>query len=305
MTDDSKTREVSVRFFRIAMTTPDGEKLVPEFDWPRAHKYLSDQDGGQSEINEHWFTQYQDKSCFAIHRPLAIDFMTRLTDDGTVSDLADETSSDGKPLSVSTFVLPFPNTPYLALSSGAQYPPGKGQLLDFLKEAVPLDEPRNHLKIIPVMGRGKLRMLREKGEITEFRTSFSTQRDLLREIERSQGGPNAIEEDLTHQVDDDVEVEIKVRLTKAGRQRQKSRRNLAEYFMDSTRLFMQPGGKPHAKIYGSDGLIEDVSLVESQLAHKEEVSIAGDRLTFSGLVDAIYSRRHDLQRILDAEVNGG
>ncbi|GAA1513554.1 hypothetical protein [Brevibacterium permense] len=309
MEDTKRVKEVGVRYFRVSQSTPDGEFLPDEFDWERVHNFLSGHAHHQAKLEDHWFSRYPDLSSFAIHRPISTDFMTQLDSDGPVKDLADSTGDDGKPLSISTFVMPFGARPYFVLASGGQNPPGKAQLLALLEEAYP-QERGIHWKISPVMGSGKLQQLKREGEITEFRSQFATQRDLLKLIEdqSQQGtlpGPIQLEQQLTEEVGDDVEVEIKVRLTKAGRQKQKSRRGLASLFLSSSRLFIQPGKKSEAKIYNSDGHIEDVSLVESNLAHKEEVSVAGDRLTFSGLVGEIHGRRTDLERILDVEVDGG
>lgn len=299
----SEMKEKVVRFFQAGYLVKGQMSYPRTVDWETVLAGLRNTPKRTIKEEDRWFSPSPQTLSFGMHKILNTDFITRINaSNGTVGDLL-RGEDDEEQLAISTAVLAFGQSPYLALCYGDLHSP-RASLIEGLLEAELSLADGASWKIKPMMDRSMMTKLKKARGVEGFSSSFTTQRDLMRDADENVGGPADLLEQLANNVDSELNVDLKFDLSDYGSQRPGPAAKLKNLIIGNLRALAGPKSKAQALIVDEDGKREMISLVEDKLTAQIKLDLADGQPRFSELMSAMENSRTDLRREIDLATGG-
>lgn len=229
-----------------------------------------------------------------MHKPINPDFMSAINSkSGKVADLMQETRDNGEDegeasnrFANSTAVCFLPVGNVFAVALGNQQAPRATQLAHFLDKFLPPEAQGAYWKTEPLVDDDEIRRLREAKGLVEFSSRFNTARNLFNAHEES-SGVVSFGERIAQRIGGDIEISIEVKLKPAARNTSVKQKML-DLLMSDLPILAAKGSKGTAKALMADGIEEELSLVEHNLAAEFEIDrLESESHQFSELLQAL------------------
>ena len=229
-----------------------------------------------------------------MHKPINPDFMSTINSKaGKIADFmkATVTTDEEDDLSPERFAnstavcfLPVGNA--FAVALGNTMAPRANQIAHFLDEFLPPEQKGAYWKTEPMVDDDEIRKLRQAKGLVEFSSRFNTSRNLFN-MDTESSGVVSFGERIAQRVGGDVEISIEVKLKPAARNTSVKQKML-DLLMTDLQTLAGKGSNAKAKALMPDGIEEELSLVEHNLAADFEIDKLGNEShQFSELLQAL------------------
>lgn len=208
-----------------------------------------------------------------IHRPINTDFMSQIKD-GTVADLMQGASGNADGFAYSTAVAFLNEANVFAISLGTNTSPRANTLAKFLDAFVPPEDQGAFWKVEPLVDDDEIRKLNKSVGLVEFSSKFTTARNLFDQGDGSIGLVS-IGDKIADAIGGDVEITVEVKLSPAARTRRSAKEKLLNLFKGDIQRLAAKGSGAKAMAMVSEGVMENLSLVEHNLAAEFEMKLVG------------------------------
>jgi hypothetical protein len=229
-----------------------------------------------------------------MHKPINPDFMSTINSKaGKIADLMKATGEGGEKadepsdrFANSTAVCFLPIGNVFAVALGNTMAPRAGQLAHFLDEFLRPEAKGAYWKTEPLVDDDEIRKLRQAKGLVEFSSKFNTARHLFN-VEDESSGVVSFAERIAQRVGGDVEITIEVKLKPAARNTSVKQKML-DLLVSDLPVLAGKGSNAKAKALMSEGIEEELSLVEHNLAADFEIDRLGSEShQFSELLQAL------------------
>lgn len=229
-----------------------------------------------------------------MHKPINPDFMSTIDSKaGKIADLmkatddtddGDDGPSDRFANSTAVCFLPVGNV--FAVALGNTMAPRAGQIAHFLDEFLPPEVKGAFWKTEALVDDDEIRKLRQAKGLVAFSSKFNTARHLFN-VDDHGSGVVSFGERIAQRVGGDVEITIEVKLKPAARNTSVKQKML-DLLMSDLATLAGKGSNAKAKALMSQGIEEELSLVEHNLAADFEIDKLGSEShQFSELLQAL------------------
>lgn len=284
--------------FHRAYILQDGSRRDPgEQEWEVLLKAVAELSIEERTVNEVIYEpspHLKSGTLVGLHKPINPDFMSAIdSKSGKVADLmkgtngsddSEEGPSDRFANSTAVCFLPVGNV--FAVALGNAQAPRASQIAYFLDRFLPPEAKGAYWKTEPLVDDDEIRRLREARGLVEFSSKFNTARNLFNADDES-SGVVSFGERIAQRVGGDVEIVIEVKLKPSARSTSVKQRMLDLVIRDLPTLAAK-GSNAKARALMADGIEEELSLVEHNLAADFEIDRLGSEShQFSELLQAL------------------
>jgi hypothetical protein len=301
--------------FHRAYILQDGARRDPgEQDWQDLLRRVAALKIDERTVNDVIYEPASELSIgtlLGMHKPINPDFMSTINSKaGKVADLMKSTSDDDEEedgpsdrFANSTAVCFLPVGNVFAVALGNAQAPRASQLAYFLDEFLPAEEKGAYWKTEPLVDDDEIRKLRQAKGLVEFSSKFNTARNLFTMNDES-SGVVSFGERIAQRVGGDVEITIEVKLKPSARNTSVKQKML-DLVMHDLPTLAGKGSNAKAKALMSEGIEEELSLVEHNLAADFEIDRLGSEShQFSELLQALGDVSADMETKVKSILEG-
>lgn len=283
-------------FHRSYILQDGGRRDPGEQDWVKLLSRVAALSIEERTVNEVIFEPVPlsvTGTLLGMHKPINPDFMSTISSTGgkVTAFLKTTNDEEGSPgasdrFANSTAVCFLPVGNVFAVALGNTMAPRANQLAHFLDEFLPPDADGAFWKTEPLVDDDEIRKLREAKGLVEFSSRFNTTRNLFT-ADDDGSGVVSLGEKMAQRIGGDLEITIEVKLKPAARNRS-VKQKLLDLLISDLPTLAAKGSKATAKALLSEGVEEELSLVEHNLAADFEIdSLLSESHQFSQLLQAL------------------
>lgn len=303
MTPAKEPQEKDCRLFEAVQTNGKTTIHPDPKDWDESLDRYGALDAPQRVIEDVVYEPMQAKGRFQLtmHRPINKKFMSRISEDNSISDMLVD-SDETHRFAYSSTVIFSDHQTIFGVVKGDRSAPSHQDVARFLAANYSCPQGyRWEVRALPTPS--ELDRMRKAEGINLFSTKFSTFRDLFSE----EGEPDDLSEyanRLAGKFGSDIEIFLDVRLPRSTRGMEPARRMKA-YFSRDLRTTVGRGRGSKARIVSQNGQEELVHLLEHDLAISFDIPGSGsEKARFSQLVDGLESIRSELNANVEKLLRG-
>lgn len=295
MAPDKKIKHAG---FHRAYILQDGSRRDPgEQDWVELLTRVATLSFEERTVNDVIFDPASSSgtgTLLGMHKPINPDFMSTISSKaGKVADFLKTTSNDedgdagvSDRFANSTAVCFLPAGNVFAVALGNTMSPRASQLAHFLDKFLPPEAEGAFWKTEPLVDDDEIRKLREAKGLVEFSSKFNTARNLFNASDEGTGVVSFAER-IAQRIGGDIEITVEVKLKPAARNRSVKQKML-DLLMSDLPTLAAKGSNAKAKALMSEGIEEELSLVEHNLAADFEIDrLSSESHQFSELLQAL------------------
>lgn len=294
----STEKKIKHASFHRAYVLQDGSRRDPgEQDWEDLLQRVASLPIEERTVNDVIYepaSQLSPGTLLGMHKPINPDFMSAINSKaGRIADLMkstgnaeDDEESPADRFANSTAICFLPAGNVFAVALGNAQAPRASQLAHFLDEFLPPEATGAFWKTEPLVDDDEIRKLRQAKGLVEFSSKFHTARNLFNVNDES-SGVVSFGERIAQRVGGDVEITIEVKLKPSARNASVKQKML-DLIMRDLPTLAGKGSNAKAKALMSEGIEEELSLVEHNLAADFEIDRLGSEShQFSELLHAL------------------
>jgi hypothetical protein len=301
--------------FHRAYILQDGSRRDPgEQDWGDLLTRVATLSFEERTVNDVIFDPGSTSTAgtlLGMHKPINPDFMSTISGKaGKVADLLKTTPSDedgdtgaSDRFANSTAVCFLPAGNVFAVALGNTMSPRASQLAHFLDKFLPPEAEGAFWKTEPVVDDDEIRKLREAKGLVEFSSKFNTARNLFN-VDDQGTGVVSFAERIAQRIGGDIEITVEVKLKPAARNRS-AKQKMLDLLMSDLPTLAAKGSNAKAKALMSEGIEEELSLVEHNLAADFEIDrLSSESHQFSELLQALGDVSAEMETRVKAILEG-